>query len=128
MRLNLTLAGGGGKKSGNPAAAMGNIAASITGVGGSGGTVGAASGTALMSAAGKALLKDKRGSGAPRQISNPIRPKPAAGATGNIRDQAVNIGNQAAMRNGAENIRNTGGGRGVEIAQAVRALKGLTGK
>ena len=122
MRLNLTLAGGGRKKSGNPApaAAIGNIASSIA-TGGAGGNVISGSGgsaTGTPSSLAGAIFGG---------VKKPVRPKPKA-ATGNIRDQAVNIGNQAAMRNGAENIRNTGGGRGVEIAQAVRALKGLTGK
>lgn len=105
MRFNLTLAGGGGRSSGG--SVFGRLGAFRN-----------PSGAGQSSTSGAGPL--------PTSVSRP-KPPPAP-PTGNIRDQAMNIGNQAAKRTGAENIRNTGGGRGTRIGTAVRALKGLTGQ
>jgi hypothetical protein len=109
MRFNLTLAGGGGRSSGGSAF----------------GGLGAVS-SAFRNARGAGQSPTRGAGNLPTRGARP-KPPPAP-PTGNIRDQAMNIGNQAAKRTGAENIRNTGGGRGTQIGQAVRALKGLTGQ
>jgi len=106
MRINLTLAGGGRGSSGAGVGLFGNLASSAL----------------------KVANKNKVAGQPYERPQTPTPPPPAAPPTGNIRDQAMNIGSQAAKRTGAENIRNRGGGRGTDIGSAVRALKGLTGQ
>jgi hypothetical protein len=113
MRINLTLAGGGRKRSGKAAtpAMLPPIMAAV--------------------APPKVAAPTPKPVQTPAPVQAPAPAKvfdPATGGNVNAALTPAQTAAKAKRRKGAENIRNVGGGRGAEIENAVRGLKQLTGQ
>ena len=111
MRINLTLAGGGRRRSGK------------------------ATPPKMIAPVIAAVSQPKVATPTPVQTPAPVQAPapaqvfdPATGGNVNAALTPAQTAAKAKRRKGAENIRNVGGGRGAEIENAVRGLKQLTGQ